>query len=107
MVKSEIILKLSKKIHPKLKKSDLETILDTLVNTIIEGINEKKSCELRKFGRFSPKRIKGRTNARNPKSGQIIQTKDKIEKKVHNKKLEFGEFQDLKLEITNRNFKKN
>ena len=77
MVKSEIILKLSKKIHPKLKKSDLETILDTLVNTIIEGINEKKSCELRKFGRFSPKKIKGRTNARNPKSGQIIQTKDK------------------------------
>jgi len=33
--------------------------------------------------------------------------KDKIEKKVHNKRLEFGEFQDLKLEITNRNFKKN
>ena len=33
--------------------------------------------------------------------------KDKIEKKVQNKKLEFSEFQDLKLEITNRNFKKN
>ena len=33
--------------------------------------------------------------------------KAKIEKKVHNKKLEFGEFQDSKLEITNRNFKKN
>ena len=33
--------------------------------------------------------------------------KDKIEKKVHNKELEFSEFQDLKLEITNRNFKKN
>ena len=32
--------------------------------------------------------------------------KAKIEKKVHNKKLEFGEFQDSKLEITNRNFKK-
>ena len=33
--------------------------------------------------------------------------KDKIEKKVYNKKLEFSEYQDLKLEITNRNFKKN
>ena len=33
--------------------------------------------------------------------------KDKIKKKIYNKKLEFGEFQDLKLEITNRNFKKN
>ena len=33
--------------------------------------------------------------------------KDKIEKKIYNKKLEFGELQDIKLEIPNRNFKKN
>ena len=33
--------------------------------------------------------------------------KDKVEKKIHNKKMEFSEFQDLKLEITNRNLKKN
>ena len=33
--------------------------------------------------------------------------KDKIEKKVHNKKIQFGELKDLKLEITNRNFNKN
>ena len=32
--------------------------------------------------------------------------KDKIEKKVHNKNLEFAEFQDLKLERINRNLKK-
>ena len=38
---------------------------------------------------------------------KIFIQKDKIEKKSHNKKLEFNEFQDLKLEITNRNFKKN
>ena len=38
---------------------------------------------------------------------KIFIQKHKIEKKVHNKKLEFGEFQDFKLEITNRNFKKN
>ena len=33
--------------------------------------------------------------------------KDKIEKKIYNKKLEFGEFKDIKLEIPNRNLKKN
>ena len=33
--------------------------------------------------------------------------KEKVEKKVYNKELEFVETQDLKLEITNRNFKKN
>ena len=38
---------------------------------------------------------------------KIFTQKDKIEKKVHNKKLELSEFQHLKLEITNRNFKKN
>ena len=38
---------------------------------------------------------------------KIFIQKDKIEKKANNKKLEFCEFQDLKLEITNRNFKKN
>ena len=33
--------------------------------------------------------------------------KEKVEKKVYNKKLEFVESRDLNLEITNRNFKKN
>ena len=33
--------------------------------------------------------------------------KEKVEKKVYNKKLEFVESRNLKLEITNRNFKKN
>ena len=33
--------------------------------------------------------------------------KDKIEKKIYNKKIEFGEIQDIKLEISNRNLKKN
>ena len=33
--------------------------------------------------------------------------KEKVEKKVYNKKLEFVESRDLRLEITNRNFKKN
>ena len=33
--------------------------------------------------------------------------KEKVEKKAYNKKLEFVESRNLKLEITNRNFKKN
>ena len=32
--------------------------------------------------------------------------KENIKNKVHNKRLEYAEFKDLKLEITNRNFKK-
>ena len=33
--------------------------------------------------------------------------KENIKNKVNNKRLEYDEFKDLKLEITNRNFKKN
>ena len=76
MVKSEIISKLSKKIHQKLKKSELEEILNIVLETIIQGIKDGISSELRDFGRFSPKKIKGRSNARNPRSGEIIKTSD-------------------------------
>ena len=94
MVKSEIISKLSKKTHQKLKKSELKEILDILVDTIVEGIKNNKSCELRHFGRFSPKKIKGRANSRNPRSGQLIQTNDKIS-------ISFKMSKELKSEINN------
>ena len=32
--------------------------------------------------------------------------KDKVEKKIYNQRMEFDKFQDLKLQITNRNLKK-
>ncbi len=38
---------------------------------------------------------------------KIFIQKDKIEKKIYNKKVEFSEFQDIKLETSNRNSKKN
>ena len=100
MVKSEIISKLSKKTHQKLKKSELKDILNILVDTIVEGIKDNKSCELRNFGRFSPKKIKGRTNARNPRNGQIIQTNDKIS-------ISFKMSKELKSEINNLESKTN
>ena len=43
MVKSEIISKLSKKIHPKLKKSDLETILDTFLIQLQRVLMRRKA----------------------------------------------------------------
>ena len=77
MVRSEIISKLSEKIHRKLKKSDLEKILQILLDTIIEGIKNNKSTEFRNFGRFSVKKIKEKRNARNPRTGAKIHTQEK------------------------------
>lgn len=78
MVKSEIISKLSEKIHPKIKRAELKKILNIVLGTIIKEIKYKKSTEIRQFGRFSQKRIKERTNARNPKTGKKIHVEEKI-----------------------------
>ena len=78
MVKSEIISKLSDKIHRKINKSELDKILTVVLNTIIDGIKNDKSTELRNFGRFTQKIIKKRDNARNPRTGEIIQTPERI-----------------------------
>jgi len=77
MVRSEIISKLSDKIHRKIKKSELEKILDIVLKTIIDGIRNNHNCELRKFGTFAPKKIKARLNARNPRTGEKIQTPER------------------------------
>ncbi len=77
MVRSEIISKLSKKIHRKLPKSDLKKILQIFFETIIQGIKDNKSTEFRNFGRFSVKKIRENRNARNPRTGEKIATEEK------------------------------
>ena len=77
MVRSEIISKLSNKIHRKIKKSELEKILNIIVNTIVDGVRDHRGVELRNFGRFSQKKIKAKLNARNPRTGEQIQTPEK------------------------------
>ena len=67
MVRSEIISKLSNRIHKKLKKSELGKILDTILNSVVDGIAENKASEWRTFGRFSPKKIKEKMG-RNPRT---------------------------------------
>ncbi len=42
MVRSELISKLSKKIQPKLKKSDIEKIVSILLEAIVDGIKKKQ-----------------------------------------------------------------
>ena len=77
MVRSEIISKLSSKIHKKLKKSEIEKILSIVLNTIIEEVKHNKSAEFRSFGTFSQKKLKEKSNARNPKTNEKIYIKEK------------------------------
>ena len=77
MVRSEVISKLSNKIHKKLKKSELGKILDIILNSVVNGIAENKASEWRTFGRFSPKKIKEKM-ARNPSTNEEIYVPEKI-----------------------------
>jgi len=78
MVKSEIISKLSEKIHRKIKKSELEKILKVITNTIVNEVKCKKATEIRRFGRFHQKKIKEKMNARNPRTGEKIHVKSRV-----------------------------
>tara|TARA_B100000029_G_scaffold155539_1_gene150862 strand:+ start:155 stop:454 length:300 start_codon:yes stop_codon:yes gene_type:complete len=78
MVKSEIISKLSEKIHRKIKKSELEKILKVITNTIVNEVKCKKATEIRQFGRFHQKKIKEKMNARNPRTGEKIHVKSRV-----------------------------
>lgn len=77
MVRSEIISKLSQKIHRKLNKADLEKILDIFLNAIIVAIKDNKAFESRKFGRFRPKKIKAKM-VRNPRTGAKFFSTQKV-----------------------------
>ena len=76
MVKSQIISKLSKRIHHKLRKKDLEKIFEIAFHTIIQGIKNNRSTELRDFGRFSTKELKDKI-AINPRTGDKFQSSKK------------------------------
>ena len=76
MVRSEIISKLSKRIHHKLRRKDLEKIFQIVLDTIIKGIENDKSTELRDFGRFSVKELKDKI-AINPRTGDKFKSPQK------------------------------
>ena len=66
------LIKLLKKKHPKLIKSQLETIIDTFFESIKDALIEKKPIFLRGFGTFFIKEMKASANLRNPKTGELI-----------------------------------
>ena len=66
------LIKLLKKKHPKLIKSQLEAIIDTFFKSIKDALIEKKPIFLRGFGTFFIKEMKASANLRNPKTGELI-----------------------------------
>ena len=71
MSRNELIKKLKEK-NPKLKKFQLESIIDIFSESIISALVKGINVELRDFGRLYLKKIKENYNSRNPKNNQLI-----------------------------------
>ena len=100
----QLLFKINNIIKDNTKKTDKNLLGATFKNKskVINIMSNQKQIAENKKGFLLEQ--KNKTDLEIAKT--FIQ-KDKIEKKVHNKKIQFEELKDFKLEITNRNFKKN
>lgn len=71
MIKSELIKRLSEK-YTQLNAKDAAILVDTVLETISETLQDGGRVELRGFGAFSTRRRAPR-QARNPKTNEKVQ----------------------------------
>ena len=70
MIRSELIQKISEE-NPHLFQRDVERIVNTIFEEIVEAMARGDRVELRGFGAFSVKRRDARTG-RNPRTGESV-----------------------------------
>ncbi|MGD9917969.1 MAG: integration host factor subunit beta [Paenirhodobacter sp.] len=75
MIRSELIAKISEE-NPHLFQRDVEKIVNTIFEEIIEAMARGDRVELRGFGAFSVKRRDARTG-RNPRTGDAVDVEEK------------------------------
>ena len=76
IVKSELLKQLSKN-YPNFLKKDLEKFTNIILKEIKLSLQRGERVELRKFGVFSTNIQKARIS-RNPKSGEKVNTPEKV-----------------------------
>jgi len=75
MIKSELIQKIAEE-NPHLFQRDVELIVSTVFDEIIEAMAQGNRVELRGFGAFSVKKREARTG-RNPRTGESVKVDSK------------------------------
>ena len=75
MIRSELLQLLADE-NPHLFRRDVERIVDTVFQEIIEAMARGDRVELRGFGAFSAKKRDAR-NGRNPKTGEAVDVDQK------------------------------
>lgn len=59
-----------------LNRKDIHEFIDLFIETLKDALCEGHSIELRGFGTFEIRKRKGRSKARNPKTGEMISVRD-------------------------------
>ena len=75
MIRSELIQKLSEE-NPHLFQRDVERIVNTIFEEIVEAMARGDRVELRGFGAFSVKKRDARAG-RNPRTGESVSVEQK------------------------------
>lgn len=75
MIRSELIQKIAEE-NPHLFRRDVERIVNTVFDEIIDAMSRGDRVELRGFGAFSVKRRDARTG-RNPRTGESVEVDEK------------------------------
>jgi len=76
MIKSELIQKIADE-NPHLYQRDVERIVGTIFDQIVEAMADGKRVELRGFGAFSVKKREARSG-RNPRTGATVNVEEKF-----------------------------
>ena len=71
IIKSDLVEEVYK--NTNFPKNEIIQITDSLLAEIKTALCKGNTIELRNFGTFEPKLRKGKTNARNPRTGEIVQ----------------------------------
>ncbi|UWQ17629.1 integration host factor subunit beta [Jannaschia sp. M317] len=75
MIRSELIQKVAED-NPHLYQRDVEKIVNTIFDEIVEALSAGDRVELRGFGAFSVKQRDARVG-RNPRTGEAVEVEEK------------------------------
>ena len=76
MIKSELVLKLAER-NPHLYQRDIENVVNTILDEIMEALKRGDRVELRGFGAFAAKARDARVG-RNPRTGEKVAVSQKL-----------------------------
>lgn len=72
LTKIELVNNISERLSGSIKKNAIKELVDIFLDEIKESLKNNKIVEFRGFGTFEVKSRKERRNARNPRTGKLV-----------------------------------